>query len=140
MSRRRARRGSAATELALTAGLLVTLAVGFAEIGHLQDLGAVVGSVAADAAATGADVLDPTLPMTGAAMVAAAEQRATDGLADAGIACGVGCVVSATFTTVGGYNAVEVTVDVPYDAWTNLPFAPGSVRRVSVALTKLQDP
>jgi Flp pilus assembly protein TadG len=132
------RRGSAATEFALTLGVMTTMVFGLLELSHLQEIGISVSGVAHDAAATGAAVLETGLPATGGEIEAAAEARALAALAEVGVPCGGGCTANATWAPTGAWYTVTVEVVVPYSALTHVDFAPGNLRRTAIAVTQQQ--
>jgi Flp pilus assembly protein TadG len=130
----RRRRGAAAIEFALSLSFLVTVIFGFFELTHLQELGVSASAIVQDAANSAADVRTGDQPPTGAEAVAAGEAALDAYLSVSLIPCGLACNREVALTTVGGWTAVEVTLELPYAAITHVSFAPGSLTRKATAI------
>ncbi len=136
---RRQRRGAAAIEFVLTMSAGILLIFGMIELSRFQETGVMVASAAQDAVAAGAHILETSNPATGVAIKSAAESRATASLAAAGIDCSPGCVTTTTWTTIGGWRALEVSIEVSYQEISHLGILPSSLTRSAVTVTQQQE-
>lgn len=108
-SGRRARRGAAAAEFALTAPILVLLLLGTVEYGNYFSQLAMLNGVTRDACRFGSNQANDEDAM------AAAEAAATTLLGDLEIDCTSGlCTIDATIIDTTEPPTLELVVDVPY--------------------------
>ena len=131
----RRRRGAAAIEFALSLSFLVTVIFGFFELTHLQELGVAASAIVQDAANSAADVRTGDQPPTGAEAVAAGEAALDAHLSVALIPCGLTCNREVSLTTVGGWTAVEVTLELPYACLKDSLYLSGKVLFLTLSPT-----
>lgn len=116
---RRWRRGVGAIEFALTLPFLLYVTLGIVELSLLMHRSYVVSRAARDACRTGALVIEGQNP-TGDLIENAAVEEAAFALQAAGVPCGVGCTISATWSEREGWQMLEVGILVPYAPVTRL--------------------
>lgn len=112
---RRARKGAAAVEFALTAPLMILVLLGTIEYGNFFSQLAMVTASARDAARYGSNQTTGAL----ARNQAAAAARVL--LTDVGFDCAdpATCFIETTIVQRGGVNMIEVYVDLDYEQLTN---------------------
>ena len=132
------RHGSAAVEFALTLPVLLLVVIGVIELSLLMHRSYATTRVARDACRIGSGVLEGVDP-TGEFIELAAEDHATFALEAAGIDCGAGCDIDATWYESEGWMLLRVDVDVPYQSFTRLlPMLPDTTHGGFVMLTQQQ--
>lgn len=130
----RRRRGAAAVEFVLSLGILTSVIFGFFELVYLQEVGVVTSAIAQDAANSAASVHTGDLPPTGTEVTSAVNVVVALQVAATQLPGGAGMVTTVDLTSVGGWRAVRVTLEVPYASITNVSFAPGSLTRTATAI------